>query len=406
MLKSYIKTAFRSLKKHRSYTAINLMGLSIGFICCLFIAIYVNDELKYDQHHDNAERIYRVTREFFSQDGTTSLHLSELAPPFAEYFRQDFAEMEKVCRIAIFGGTISYEDKVFDEDNFGFADPEIFEIFSFNFKSGNPEKALELPGSVVITEKIAHRYFGKVDVIGEVIRFNDQMNFKVTGVIEELPETSHFELELIADFVPVEDFYGGRENMMQAWGSNNFRTYFLLKEGATIKSIENRFPDFLESHVAEDATEWNALHIQKMTDIHLRSNLDNEQGLNGDITYVYIFIGIGLLILFIACINYMNLATARSANRAKEVGMRKVMGADKSSLINQFLTESILLVFVSVAIAIVTVAGAMPFFREFTSRELLFDGADYLSWAIAIVSIAIFNRSDGGELSGFFPVFI
>ncbi len=401
MVKNYLKITFRSLRKHRIYSLINILGLSIGFICCLFIAIYVDDELKYDRFHSKADDIYRVTREFFSQDGSTSLHLSQIAPPFAEYFRADFPEMQKVCRIAFYGGTVEYEDKIFDEENFGFADAEIFEIFSFNFVAGDPQTALTEPGSVVISEEVAKRYFGTTEALNKVIRYSDQINFKVTGIIEKLPETSHFELELIGDFAPVQMFYGGRENMMKAWGSNNFSTYFLLNKEESIKSIDSRFPEFLTKHVAEDATEWNALHIQKMTDIHLRSNLDNEQGLNSDITYVYIFISIGLLILFIACINYMNLATARSANRAKEVGMRKVLGAGKSSLVGQFLTESIILVFVSIIIAIVIVGVTLPYFRQFTDRELFLDSSQLLSWLSIIVSIGIFV----GVLAGSYPAF-
>ena len=401
MVKNYVKIAFRTLLKQRIYTVINILGLSIGFICCLFIAIYVDDELKYDRYHTNAERIYRVTREFFSQDGTTSLHLSQLAPPFAEYFREDFPEMEKVCRVAFFGGTIQFDDKIFDEDNFGFADQEIFDIFTFNFLAGDPVTALNEPGSVVITDEIARRYFGESEPMNKILRFNDQINFKVTGVIEEMPETSHFDLELIGDFAPVEEFYGGRENMMQAWGSNNFNTYFMLREGESTASIDARFPDFLLKHVAEDATNWNALHIQKMTDIHLYSNLDNEQGLNGDITYVYVFIAIGLLILLIACINYMNLATARSANRAKEVGMRKVMGAGKITLIHQFLTESVILVFLSIVLALVTVSLALPYFRQFVDRELILDNTFIFTWSLIILGVGLLI----GILSGSYPAF-
>lgn len=401
MVKNYLKITFRSLKKHRAYSLINILGLSIGFICCLYIAIYVDDELKYDQFHTNADKTYRVTREFLSQDGSTSLHLSQLAPPFAEYFRQDFPEMEKVCRIAFFGGTIEYQDKIFDEDNFGFADAEIFDIFSFNFLAGDPETALKEPGSVVISEEIAKKYFGNTDVLNKVIRYSDQFNFRVTGIVEKLPENSHFELELIGDFAPVEEFYGGRESMMKAWGSNNFGTYFLLKEGESTESINRRFPEFLVKHVAENATDWNILHIQKMTDIHLRSNLDDEQGSNSDITYVYVFVAIGLLILFIACINYMNLATARSANRAKEVGMRKVMGAGKGSLINQFLTESIILVFMSVFIALVVVATTLPYFREFTERELLLDTTHLIPSFAVIAIIGVFI----GVFAGSYPAF-
>ena len=402
MVKNYINIAIRNLKKQKAYTIINLLGLSIGLVCCLFIAVYVNDELKYDQFHANSDRIYRVTREFFSPDGSTSLHLSNLAPPFAEYFRQDFPQMEKVTRMANFGGgTISYEDKLFDERGLYFADQEVLEIFDFDFIAGDPATALTQKGSVIINETIALKYFNSTDVLGEVIRFDDMLNLKVTGVFKEMPENSHLDPELVIDFGPVTDYYGGRDALMQAWGSNNFGTYFLLAEGEDIASIERTFSDFLTKHIADDATNWNQLHIQKMTDIHLKSNLDDEQGLNSDITYVYIFSGIGLLILVIACINYMNLATARSSMRAKEVGMRKVMGAGKRSLIRQFLIESIILVFGAVLIALLFSFITMPFFREFTERSLVFTSAELWAWSGAITVLGILI----GVGSGIYPAF-
>jgi len=401
MIKNYINIALRNLKKHRIYSIINIIGLSIGLTCCMLIAIYVNDELKYDKFHANADRIYRVTRDFFSPDGSTSLRLSAIAPPFAEYFREDFPQMEKICRIAFYGGTIKFEDKIFDEPNVGFADAEIFDVFTFSFLSGNPETVLSQPGSVVITDEIALKYFGTTDAVGEVLVYSDQVNMKVTGIIEKMPENSHFNLEIISDFSTAEMYEGGHESMMQSWGSNNYGTYFLLKDGETIESIERQFGSFLTKHVDEDATKWTNLGIQKMTDIHLRSNLDDEQGLNSDITFVIIFIAIGLLILGIACINYMNLATARSANRAKEVGMRKVMGAGKRSLINQFLSESIILVFLSMAISVIMVSIILPLFREFTERQLTFTETELLISSGILLGFTLLI----GVLAGSYPAF-
>lgn len=401
MIRNYFKIAVRNLLKYRGFTAINISGLSIGFACCLLIGVYINDELSYDQFHEKSDKIYRLTREFLSPDGSTSLHLSRLAPPFVPLLKTDFPEMEIMTRFVQFGGPMRYEDKLFNEPNVGWADNDIFKVFSFEFIAGNPETALVEPGSMVVTEEIAKKYFGTTDALGKLIKFNNQASLKITGVIKELPQNSHFELEMIGDFFLVEQFYGGRENMMQAWGSNNFSTYFVLKEGALISEIERRLPRFLTKHLGEDARDWNALHVQKMTDIHLYSQLDDELGANSDIKYVYIFSAIALLILVIAVINYMNLATAKSANRAKEVGMRKVLGAAKHNLVTQFMVESILLVLLAMGIALIGVQMGLPYLRAFTEKMLVFTQTQAVYGISVVFAFAIII----GILSGSYPAF-
>ncbi|MDA0194993.1 MAG: ABC transporter permease [Bacteroidetes bacterium] len=401
MLKNYFKITYRTILKEKVYNAINIFGLSVGLACCMLIGIYINDELSYDKFHKNADRIYRLSREFMSPDGSTSLHLAHLAPPFVPLLRTDFPEMEIVTRFISFGGTMQYEDKLFIEENVGFADNEIFEVFSFDFVQGNPETALSQPGSMVITEEMALKYFNTVDALEKMIRFSNQTSLKITGVIKKMPENSHFDLEMIGDFSLVEQYYGGRENMMQAWGSNNFSSYFILKDDATISEIERRFHDFLIKHLDEDANNWTALHIQKMTDIYLYSHLDDELGANSDIKYVYTFSAIWLLILFIAMINYMNLATAKSINRAKEVGMRKVLGAGKPSLIGQFLMESMILVFMSITIAFFLIQLALPYLRTFTDKTLVYTTQEGL---IGFMAVMIFGLVVG-LISGSYPAF-
>lgn len=401
MLRNYFKIGVRSLAKHRIFTLINVSGLAIGFACCILIGVYISDELSYDRFHQHADKTYRLTREFKSPDGSTSLHLSRLAPPFVPLLKTDFPEMEMMTRFIQFGGPIRYEDKLFDETNIGWADNHIFDVFSFEFVSGNPEEALAEPNSMVISEEIEQKYFEDESALGKVLKFNNQASLKITGVFKEMPENSHFQMDMIGDFANIEAFYGGRENMMKAWGSNNFSTYFVIKEGATIAEIERRLPDFLIKHLGENATDWNALHVQKMTDIHLHSQLDDELGVNSDIKYVYIFTSIALLILVIAVINYMNLATAKSANRAKEVGMRKVLGAHKSSLISQFMIESLVLVFMALVLALMIVYFALPFLREFTDKSLLIDTPQIMSGFGALILFALFV----GVLSGSYPAF-
>lgn len=399
MLKNNIKIAFRNLTKYKVFSIINIAGLSIGLACCMLIGIYIKDELTYDKHHKASDRIYRLTREFKSPDGSTSLHLSKLAPPFAPLLRTDFPEMEVMTYFVSFGGTIKYEDKIFNEQSIGWADNDIFKVFSFEFVKGNPDNALVNPGSMVVTEEMAMKYFGSIDVLGKMIRFANQASLTITGVIKKMPENSHFRLNMIGDMSLVEQYYGGRENMMKAWGSNNFSTYFILKEGATIEQIERRLPDFLTKHLEENANNWTALHIQKMTDIHLHSHLDDELGANSDIRYVMVFGAIALLILAIAIINYMNLATARSANRAREVGIRKVMGAYRPTLIGQFMAESVVLVFLAISVAAILVFFALPELRGFTQRELAFSQNEMLVSFLVLFVSGLFI----GALSGSYP---
>jgi len=402
MLRNYFKISVRNLSRYRVFSVINISGLAIGLACCLVITLYIKEELNYDRFHNHADRTYRITREFFSPDGSTSLHLARVAPPVGPLFKIDFAEeIDIIGRMAFFGGTIEYEDKLFNEPDVAFADNEILRIFSFDFIHGNPESALLDAGSMVITDEIAIKYFGTTDVVGKVLRFSDEMNFKITGVIKEFPSNSHFDVGLIGDFTVVESYYGGRENLMGNWGGNNFATYFVLKDGIDIQAIADRVPDFLTSHIGEDAPTWTNLQFMKLTDIHLHSHLDDEIKENGDIKYIYSFAGIAVLILLIAGINYMNLTTARSASRAKEVGMRKVLGAVRNNLINQFLIESILLVMLSVIVAVVLAGSVLPYLRELTGNSFPFSFLKDLPLvgAILVFSVAI------GVLAGSYPAF-
>ena len=402
MLKSYLKIALRSLKRHKVFSIINVLGLSVGLACCMLIGLYISEETSYDKFHTNSDNIYRFTREFISPDGSTSLHLSRLAPPFGPLAKEDFSgEIEKIGRMMSVGGPVKYNNRLYDEDNFYFADAEIAEILTFDVIEGDIVQALTQPGSVVISDEMAYKYFGDEDPIGKSINFLSQADLIVKGVFKKLPENSSFQVDFLAEMTPLEAFYGGREAMMQNWGSNNFSTFFTLKPEGRISEIERRLGDFLNKHIDEEATTWTALHVQKLTDIHLHSNLDDEQGQNSDITYVYIFASIAFLILAIACINYMNLATARSATRAKEVGMRKVFGAGKGKLINQFLVESIVLVFFALFLAVGATSLILPYFRAFTGLQLEFDLLTNLPMVAVILTSAVVV----GVLSGSYPAF-
>ena len=402
MFKNYFRVALRNLKKHKGFSFINIMGLSVGLTCCILIGLYINEELSYDKFHKDSDNIYRFTREFISADGSTSLHLSSLAPAFSPLLRNEYTnEIDKIGRYVTFSGTVTYEDKIFNEANFGFADPEIVEILTFDVVEGDLKEALSQPGSVVISETMARKYFGSADPMGKTIKYGTQTDLIVRGIYRDLPDNSSVQLDMMGDFSVVETFFGGRERVLRNFGSNSFKTIFTLTESGRINEIERRLEDFLIASIGANAPSFTALHIQKFTDVHLKSSLDDEQGLNSDITYVYIFASIAGLILAIACINYMNLATARSASRAKEVGMRKVFGAAKGNLINQFLVESVILVLMAVVIAVGITALILPFFREFTGLVLDFNLIDNWNLIVVILGFALVV----GILAGSYPAF-
>lgn len=402
MFKNYFKVAIRNLLKHKGFSFINILGLSVGLTCCLLIGLYISEELSYDKFHKDADKIYRFTREFKSNDGTTSLHLSRLAPPFAHYLKDYYeGDIAQIGRFISTAGTVEYGDKLFNETDLAFADPEIVDILTFETIQGDLKAALTKPGSVVLSESLAKKYFGTEDPMGKSIRIFDQADLLVQGVYKDLPDNSSFELNMMGDFSAIEQFYGGRENLLQAWGSNNFTTLFTLTETGSIDGILDRMDDFLVIQLGENAPSWTELHVQKLTDIHLTSNLSDELGENSDITYVYIFTSIAVLILLIACINYMNLATARSARRAKEVGMRKVFGAGKGSLMSQFLTESIVLTLFAVLLSIGFTNLILPFFREFTELNLVFNLIDNF----ALVAMVFGGALLVGVLAGSYPAF-
>ena len=383
MLTNYFKIAWRNLRKHKTFGFINITGVAVGLACFLLIALYLQDELGYDRYNANADRIYRVTRTFLSSEGTPSLRLAQLAPPFGPLLKQDFPEAEQVVRTIESDGLLRYGESRFNEENIYLAEENLFKVFSFDLVSGNPDRALVNPFSILFSRPMAEKYFGNENPVGKTVRFNNQYDLTVTGVFEPLPAQSHFHPNFLLSFSTFNDprVYGA-EGLRTNWSNNSFNTYMLLKPGrapgasADAERIEAALPEFQNRHVpAENGNKpstWSVLNLQKLTDIHLRSHTDSELEPSGDISYIYLFSAIGLFILLIACINYMNLATARSAGRAKEVGMRKVVGALRSQLIGQFLSESFLLVTLALGIAIGLVLLCLPALNDFTQKQLSF----------------------------------
>ncbi len=410
MLKNYLKIAFRNLVKNPGYSFINIFGLALGITAFVLILLFITDELSYDSYHEESDRIYRVSREWQNPDGETSLHLGHVAPPFAELIKEDYPDdVEHAIRFFDVSPLISYQDKHLIQDRFFFADADVFEVFSWNMIQGDPSTALTSPDGLVITESMAKVYFGDEDPIGKALEFSLQgteMVFQVNGVIEDVPENSHFKYDFLASMQPVVQFYGGYEAMMQNFGSNNFSTYLLLSEQTIPEDLEAKFPALMDKIFPPDeadgdarASDFMKLHLMNITDIHLHSHLDSEIEANGNIEYVYIYIAVAIFILLIACINFMNLSTARSARRASEVGLRKVMGAQRTSLVRQFMGESFLLAFMALILGVIFVEVLTPYFNDFVEKDLALHYFSDLRWALGLLGVVAFI----GLVAGSYP---
>lgn len=410
MLKNYIKIALRNLRKNPGYSFINIFGLALGMGISILILLFVQYELSYDTYHENSDRIVRASRAWFNQDGETSLHLGHAAPPFGPLLEQDFeGTVEEVVRFFQVSPLLRYEDKVFVENRFFFADPEVFSMFSWNMIKGDPATALTHPDGLVITESMARKYFGSDDPVGKAIEFEVQetrVPFQVTGVVEDVPENSHFKFDFLASMEPVVQFYGGYEEMMQNYGSNNFATYLLLPEGYDYRRLQEQIPAFIDRHLGQSdqavpASENTMLYLQPLTDIHLHSNLDSEIEANSRIEYVYIYTAIALFILIIACINFMNLSTARSANRAIEVGLRKVVGAERRSIMRQFIGESMVMALLSLLLAVFLVELMLPYINDFIDKNLSLNLFRNYSHLLGLTGLMLLV----GLVAGSYPAF-
>jgi putative ABC transport system permease protein len=359
MLRNYLKTAFRNLWKNKGFSAINIIGLAIGLATCLLIIIYVMDELSYDRYNKKADRIYRVDGEI--KFGGNHMVLAVAPAPAGPAMLKDYPEVEKEVRFRGYGGFLARKgSQNIREDAVIYADSTLFDVFTLPMISGDPHTALVAARTIVITEKAARKYFDATDVVGRTLLVNDRIPYKITGVIRDLPEQSHFHFDF---FVSLS---GAEESRNDEWLSNNFNTYILLREGADPHRLEGKLSGMVVKYVApllratanvtlEDffkAGNIIAFSLTPLTTIHLHSNKTAELGANGNVQYVYIFSAIAFFILLIACVNFMNLSTARSSNRAKEVGIRKVLGSLRGNLVMQFMMESVLISALALVLAL------------------------------------------------------
>ncbi len=373
MLKNYIKISLRHLKKYKAYSLINITGLAIGMACCILIVQYVRDELSYDRYHEKADRIYRLV-DALDLSEPTSRYFALSSAPFAATLKSEFAEVEDAVRFFLGRRRlVSHGDKIYYEDGIIFADASLFQIFTFPLKEGNPEAALAAPHTIVISESLALKYFGSEKPMDKVLKINDD-DYLITGIMNDMPGNSHFHADIFASLKTLEQIPAVQERYFQNWARHEFYTYLLLREGYSGSGLESKLPGFIEKHAAQQIRtvlgSTLSSRLQPLKSIHLHSHLQHEIGPNGDVKYIYIFSVIAVFILLIACVNFMNLATARSTNRSKEVGLRKVVGADRYQIIRQFMGESFIYTFFALLLAFFFVRTALPLFNSLTGKEI------------------------------------
>jgi putative ABC transport system permease protein len=400
MLKNYIKVIVRNFVKQKAYAIINIVGFSGGLATCILILLYVIHELSYDKFHSTADRIYRIGVEGNLSGQNVKYPLSNLGTGPA--MQKDFYEVESFTRLYPLPKIpIKYGENHFFEERIAYVDPHFFEVFSYTLIQGNPNKALEAPYSIILTRDMAEKYFGDDNPLGKKLKLNNRYDYSVTGIMENFPENSHIKLDFLCS---IETYYVINDRDVQEWTNFNNYTYLLLRDNVSAGAFVSKFPAFIDNYLPNLKKllggELNYF-IQPVTDIHLYSNLGYEMPGNSDIAYVYIFSAVALFILLIACINFMNLATARSAGRAKEVGLRKVMGAEKHMLVKQFLVESMLTCIVSLTVAVVLIRLALPFFNSISGMKLKIPFGE-VPWLIpAFIGFALIT----GLLAGSYPAF-
>lgn len=416
MILNYFKVAFRAILRNKLSSFINIFGLALAMSCSLLIYLFIKDELSYDRYHTHADRTYRITRNFLSPDGSVNLHLGHLAPPFGPLLKNDFSEFEEVARTLNTTLLIGYQEnaeekKSFNEESAYYAEPEIFKIFTIPVVEGSPDKGLTEPFNVMLSENTAKKYFGAVSAVGKSLKVGNRYDVVVSGVFKDFPKQSHWHPDVLVSFSTLNDttIYG-RNGLETNWGNNSFGTYALAKEPFDAKKIEKQFPAFVDRHMRRQEagnneplpSTWTNLFLQKLTDIHLHSHLDSEEETNGNINNVSMMGVIGLFIVLIACFNFVNLSTARASKRAKEVGLRKVVGAFKNQLINQYLSESVLIAMFALLLAIVLSFPSVQWLNGFTGKALSVNLVSHWNLLLGLVCFAIVV----GLLAGIYPAFV
>ncbi|SDM58794.1 putative ABC transport system permease protein [Catalinimonas alkaloidigena] len=415
MLRNYFLTAWRNLRKQKGYSFINILGLAVGVACCLLIVLFVQDELSYDRHFPNAERIFRVKSEILF--GGNHMYGAVVQDPMAETLARDYPEVEASVRFREQGSFLVRRgtQENLKEEKVIYADSTLFQVFQLPMLQGNPQQALREPQTLLLSESAARRYFGpELDkgesILGQTLVLDNEVDYRVTGVVPDLPSNTHFHFDVFLSMVSLE------ESRQDNWLSHNFVTYVLLTDPAAAPALEAKMPHLIETHILPQAAQVLGVNdteafeasgnklvytLQPLTDIHLHSDLTAELEPNGSILYVWIFSAIAAFILLLACINFMNLATARAAMRAKEVGIRKAVGSLRQQLVGQFLSESVLVSAVAFVLAVALVQLVLPFYNNFTNKTLTLSLVG-TPWTLPLLLVGALVV---GLLAGSYPAF-
>ncbi|MDR6563872.1 MULTISPECIES: ABC transporter permease [unclassified Arcicella] len=409
MIQNYLKIAIRNLLRNKTFSAINVVGLALGIATCLIIMLFVYDELSYDRFNEKADRIYRVVFKASINDG--KINEANVMPPTAQVLKNDYPEVLDATRLRTSGSPeIVYHDKKFKENSFASVDANFFQVFTLPLLKGDAKTALVQPNTAVITKELAKKYFGNEDPIGKVLFIKSwNENYKITGLIDKVPHNSHFHFDIFGSMASVKDA------KIDSWMTSGFFTYLVLPEGYDYKKLEAKLPQVIKKYMgpqiqvamgmslSQFLQKGNqlGLFLQPLTSIHLDAGYTGSIEASGNIQYVYIFGAIAIFMLLIACINFMNLSTAGASKRAKEVGVRKVLGSVKQDLITQFLFESVLLSIVALLLSLMLVQLALPIFNDLAEKDLQLD---FLKNPLLLLAFLLFGLLVG-VLAGSYPAF-
>ena len=409
MFRNYFKVAFRNILKYKFFSFINIIGMMIGVTACLLIILYVSDELSFDKFHARSDRMYQMA--LHGKIAGQEIYTSTTCPPMAATLVSDIPEIEEATRLDTYGSAaVKYGEKAFTEDKLFYADSNFFQFFSFKLIEGDPKTALKEPNSIVFTQELATKYFGNEPAMGKLVTVgNDAATYKVTGIAANAPTNSHVIFTGLVSASTAEHLKS------TVWLNNGMYTYFILHEGASLDAATEKFKNLVVKYVGPELERFMGVTFKQMgeqggaygyfatkvTDIHLRSKTQHNIEPSGNITYVYFFAGIGVFIIVIACINFMNLSTARSAGRAKEVGLRKTLGSLRGQLIGQFLSESMIYSLIAIVLALVSCYFLLPFFNTLSGKYLGMDVFLTPAFLLGIVALVIFV----GFIAGSYPAF-
>lgn len=399
MFKNLFKIALRNIFKDKVYSAINILGLTIGITCSIFLFMYILDELSYDRYHTNANNIYRIVSNIKEPDNAFTWAVAQV--PMAQELRNNYPEVKNAVRFYGTGRTLYKNgEKQFNEEDFYLTDSTVFDMFTYEFMAGDVNTALDNPFSIVLTETVAKKYFASAtEALGQSLQNKENQEYKITGVIKDVPYNSHFRFDALISRSSQPGSDGG------SWGNFGVFTYIQLPEGYDLSKMYASLDKIVKERVNPIFEQYNikvGYELQRITDIHLHSKIQDEAEEGGDISVIYIFGAVSAFMLIIACINYMNLATARSANRAKEVGVRKVMGSQRKQLIMQFITESVVLTLIALALSILLIYALLPAFNGLANKHLPFSYILQTPVVLTLLGVTLFSGIVGGSYPAFY----